>query len=186
MYPSLTPLLRAISNGDEHAFRQVMHRFGDRLYQFALGIVKTPQDAEEIVSDVFLKIWHLRKQLPESEQFPFYLYRAVKHTSLNYLKKKTRKKEVEAAYTLQAVPYLSRTPEEMVISKENLLQINQAINDLPLRCRQVFILVKEDRLSYRQVAELLDISTATVNAQMTIAVKKIWHSLDAALQESPS
>lgn len=141
-------------------------------------------DAEEIISDVFLKVWRLRQQLPTADKFPFYLYRAVKYTALNYVKKKNRKREIEGAYHIQAKEFATQTPEDVVISKENLRFINEAVNALPLRCRQVFMLVKEDRLSYAQVAELLDISPATVNVQMTIAMKKLWQILDPSRQSS--
>lgn len=180
---SLPQQIYRVSLGDEPAFCQIVHHYSDRLYQFALSIVKNAEDAEEIVSDVFLNIWLLRKQLPDSSQFTFYLYRAVKNTSLNYLKKKKRKKEAaEAAYFLDAKDN-AQNPEELTISQENVLHIKQAINSLPPRCRQIFILVKEDNLSYREVAELLDISPATVNVQMTIAIKKMWQALNPAHHE---
>ncbi|HEX5552961.1 MAG TPA: RNA polymerase sigma-70 factor [Chitinophagaceae bacterium] len=186
MLSSLQQQLYLISKGDENAFREMVHLYGDRLYQFVMNMVKSPMDAEEIISDVFLKVWQLRRHLPDAEKFPFYLYRAVKHTSLNYLKKKNRKKEVESAYFIEVEKDLLQNPEDIIISKENLGHIRQAINTLPQRCRQILMLVKEDNLSYRQVAELLDISTATVNVQMTIAVKKLWHTLDPSRQGSHS
>lgn len=183
---SLSQELYYVSLGDEQAFRRVVHHFGDRLMLFAFAIVRNTEDAEEIISDVFLKIWQLREHLPESSQFTFYLYRAVKHTSLNCLKKRTRKREVEVNFYVEAVKEYSRTPEDMIISKENMANISLAINALPTRCRQVFMLVKEDGLSYQQVGELLDISPATVNVQMTIAVRKLWQTLDLTLQRSHS
>lgn len=185
-YSSLSQELYYISLGDEQAFRRVVLHFGDRLAHFAFAIIRNVPDSEEIVSDVFVKIWQLREHLPDASQFTFYLYRAVKHTSLNYLKKRTRKREVEVNFYVEAVKTYNRTPEDMVISKENMENINMAINALPTRCRQVFMLVKEEGLSYQQVAELLDISPATVNVQMTIAVRKLWQTLDLTLQSSHS
>lgn len=185
--PQILPQqLYQISSGDERAFRRMIHLFGDRLFQFAFSMVKNREDAEEIISDVFLKIWQLRQQLPESESFTFYLYRAVKHTSLNYLNKTKRKKESELMFFLEAGKSCCLSPEDIVISNENLSAIQQAINSLPARCRQVFILVKEDELTYQQVAELLNISPATVNVQMTIAVKKMWQTLNPSIQRSHS
>lgn len=185
-YSALSQQLYYLSLGDEQAFRRVVQQFGDRLYQFARRMVEDPQDAEEIVSDVFFKIWQLREHLPEYNQFSFYLYRAVKHTALNYLKKQYRKKDTEWMFRIEVNRDFTQNPEEMVISKENLSNIQQAIDALPSRCRQIFVLVKEDGLSYREVAELLDISPATVNVQMTLAVKRLWQALDLALQGSPS
>lgn len=184
MTDALPNQLALIACGDETAFRAVMHSYGERLYQFALSMVKNPLDAEEVISDVFLKVWKLQKCLPEAEKFSFYLYNAVKHTALNYVKKKNRKRETEGGYYIQVKADVSRTPEDIVISKENIRFIREAVNALPLRCRQIFMLVKEDRLTYQEVAELLEISPATVNVQMTIAVKKLWQILDPSRQGS--
>lgn len=186
MQQILPEQLYQISSGDEGAFRQMVHLFGDKLYQFAFSIVKNREDAEEIISDVFLKVWQLRQDLPECEYFTFYLYRAVKHTSLNYLHKTRRKKESELMFFLEARKSCCQSPEDIIISNENLSAIQQAVNALPARCRQIFILVKEDCLTYQQVAELLGISPATVNVQMTIAVKKMWFSLNPSVQRSHS
>lgn len=186
MQQILPEQLYRISSGDEDAFRQMVHLFGDRLYHFAFSIVKNREDAEEIISDVFLKIWQLRQQLPESESFNFYLYRAVKHTSLNYLSKTRKKRESEIMFFLEASKSCCQSPEDIIISSENLSAIQKAINSLPTRCRQIFVLIKEDELTYQQVAELLNISPATVNVQMTIAVKKMWNTLNPEVQRSHS
>lgn len=179
---SLPNQLALVADGDETAFRDIMRSYSERLYRFALSIVKNPMDAEEAVSDVFLKVWRLRKQLPEAEKFPFYLYNAVKHTALNYQKRKNRKRETEGMYYIEVRVDSIQTPEDIVISKENIHFIHEAVNALPLRCRQIFMLVKQDGLSYREVADLLDLSPATVNVQMTIAVKKLWQVLDPSRQ----
>lgn len=178
MYHALSEKLKKVAEGNEKAFRQVVRLYYDRLYQFAFGIIKNSEDAEEAIYDVFFKVWQLREQLPAERSFTSYLYKAVKNTSLNYLKKKHRKEEVESIYKIEPGDIGLQSPEELIISEETLKHIRKAINTLPLRCRQIFILVKEDGLSYREVAELLEISPATVNVQMTIAVKKLWKALD--------
>lgn len=186
MTESLPQQLNLIACGDESAFRTLMRAYGDRLYQFALSMVKNTMDAEEIISDVFMKVWKLKKNLPEADKFSFYLYSAVKHTALNYLKRKNRKKEMEDMYFIHVKENNTQTPEDIIISRENLGFIGRAVNSLPMKCRQIFLLVKEDHLSYQQVAELLDISPATVNVQMTIAVKKLWIVLDPTRQNTHS
>src|SRR5699024_7125037 len=100
MHQSFKTHLRHVSNGNERAFRRLVHLYYDRLYQFAFSIVKNREDVEEIIHDVFLKIWRLRENLPESDKFTAYLYRAVKNTALNYLKKNNKKEEVERIYKL--------------------------------------------------------------------------------------
>ncbi len=181
---NLGPQLLQISLGNEKAFRQIVHQFGDRLFQFAFQMVSNREDAQEIISDVFLKVWQLRQQLPPADRFVYYLYKAVKNTGLNYLKKNNRNKAI-ATDLYQVAPSLnaSQTPEDYIISEENLNHIRNAINGLPPRCRQIFLLIKEDQLSYKQTAELLDISEATVNVQITIALKKINTALIPSLQK---
>lgn len=179
---SLPQLLLKISGGDENALGILIREYSDKMYRFARSLTKNSDDAEEIVFDVFMNLWKLKDKLPPAEHFVHYLYKAVKNTSLNYLKKRTLQEGDQAGteYILEAAIDKSLTPEEMVISKENLMAINQTINSLPVRCRQIFMLVKEDGLSYSEVGDLLDISPATVNVQITIALKKIWQELKLA------
>lgn len=181
---TLSQKLQHISDGDEEAFRQLVTQFSDRLFQFALQIVKNREDAEEVISDVFLKVWLLRARLPHADRLIFYLYKAVKNTGLNYLKKSNRKRILEEdLYYVRTSAQVTHTPENHIISEENVACIREAINQLPPRCRQIFILIKVDRLSYKQTAELLDISEATINVQMSIAFKKLNASLTSVLPE---
>lgn len=163
------------------SFKCMMNEFGPSLHYFANSITDNPQEAEEIVSDVFIKIWQQRANLPPPDNIRFYLFKAVKNTALNYLKSKGRRAANLAAWELQVSRH-GQNPEEIMISKEDVTSIQSVIDQLPPRCRQIFILVKEDGLTYEQVAHLLDISKATVNVQMTLAMKKIWGALNTALK----
>lgn len=172
--------------GDMGSFKVLMKEFGPTLHYFANSIVDNQQEAEEIVSDVFIKIWQQRENLPTPDNIKFYLFKAVKNTALNYLKSKGRRSANLAAWEVQVSPFHEQNPEDIMISKEDVTSIQSLIRNLPPRCRQIFILVKEDGLSYEQVAHLLDISKATVNVQMTLAMKKIWAALNTALKVSHS
>src|ERR1700753_883026 len=83
-------LLQKIAAGDEAAFRQVYDSFYRRLFQFALAIVKTRESAEEIVEDVFVRVWQQKATLPSIRNLRVYLYTAAKNTALNYLSRKAR------------------------------------------------------------------------------------------------
>lgn len=185
-YMSIEPSFYTFwKTGDIRSFKCMMNEFGSSLHYFADSIVGNLQEAEEIVSDVFIKIWQQRENLPPPDNIKFYLFKAVKNTSLNYLKSKGRRAANLAAWELQ-VNLREQNPEEIMISKEDVTSIRSVIGQLPPRCRQIFILVKEDGLTYEQVAHLLDISKATVNVQMTLALKKIWGALNTALKVSHS
>lgn len=172
--------------GDIASFKQLMKAYSASLQYFACSIVCNQEEAEEIVADVFIKVWQQRQQLPSPENIKFYLFKAVKNTALNYLKSNGRRITHHAAWEVQVHRHDSKSPEDIMISKEQVVLIRAAIQSLPPRCRQIFVLVKEDGLTYEQVAVLLDLSKATVNVQMTIALKKIWTALDPALKYSNS
>ncbi|WP_143305687.1 RNA polymerase sigma-70 factor [Chitinophaga vietnamensis] len=178
--------ITALRGGDTASFRLLVRDFGTALHYFACSVTGDELEAEEIVSDVFVKIWQQRAALPGPEHIRFYLFRAVKNTALNYIKSKGRRTERQAEWAIQVQPPAAPNPEEMMISKEQVNKIQQAIQSLPPRCRQIFILVKEEGLSYEEVAQLLDLSKATVNVQMTLATKKIWAALSSALTFSHS
>ncbi|MEI3802538.1 MULTISPECIES: RNA polymerase sigma-70 factor [unclassified Chitinophaga] len=174
------------TTGDLSSFKEMMKAFTPSLKHFAGNIVGNEAEAEEIVADVFIKIWQQRLQVTSPDDVRYYLFKAVKNTALNYLKSNGRRTTHHTAWEIQVNRVTSKNPEDILISKEQLSHINAAINSLPHRCRQIFILVKEEGLTYEQVATLLDLSKATVNVQMTIALKKIWAALGSSIQYSYS
>lgn len=170
-------LERIAKNSDQLAFGQLFSHYCDRLIYFAAAFVRSREEAEEVVADVFVKLWQTRERLPDIRYFQTYLYTAVRNTALNHQSRAIFPHEALDDGHAALVPCLV-TPEDALISRENLRQIEQAVNQLPLRCRLIFKLVKEDGLSYREVAEVLDISVNTVNAQITIALKKLGSAID--------
>ena len=168
------------------SFKRLMRSYGPSLHYFAGSIVENQQEAEEIVADVFIKIWQQRGSHPAPDNTKLYLLKAVKNTALNYLKSKGRRAAHEAVWEVQVNNLHARNPADILISKEELRSIQAIINSLPPRCRQIFVLVKDEGLSYQEVAQLLDISKATVNVQMTLAMKKIWGALTPSLKVSHS
>ncbi|RPD38096.1 RNA polymerase sigma-70 factor [Chitinophaga barathri] len=186
MHSELTTFDTFWKTGDMESFKRLMKSFGPMLHYFAGSIVENAQEAEEIVSDVFIKVWQQRQHFPPPDNVRYYLLTAVKNTALNYLKGKGRRAAHYAAWEVQVSRRNDHSPEEILISKEDIRSIQNIIGQLPPRCRQIFILVKEEGLTYEEVAQLLDISKATVNVQMTLALKKIWAALTPALRVSHS
>jgi RNA polymerase sigma-70 factor (family 1) len=179
-YPSA--FLQQIAAGDQSAFRQVYLSFYKRLYQFAIAIVKTREPAEEIVEDVFIRIWQHREGLPSIRDLRVYLYTATKNTALNYLSKKARESITEPFDHIQIeLNSSSITPEQILITAEMFKKIQKTVEALPPRCKMIFKLVREDGLRYKEIAEILNISVNTIDAQMAIAVKRIASALEAEL-----
>lgn len=166
---------------DEPAYKEVFFTYYARLLRFAQTFVEDKQSAEEIVSDVMMKIWEKRKDLPNVINLRVYLYISTKNTALNYLAKQ-RKVEIVSIEHLN-LDFVSNTlnPEQLMITAEMLRLINNAINALPPRCKLVFKLVKEDGLPYREVADILDISIKTIDNQLAIALRKIGEAINLKL-----
>jgi len=176
---SLPIILQQIAAGDEVAFRQVFAFFYKRLYHFAFVIVKTKESAEEIVEDVFIRIWQHRANLANIQNLKVYLYTATKNTALNYLSKKARENITEPFdhINIELIqPAIS--PEQIMITGEMYKKIQEAVDALPPRCKMIFKLIREDGLKYKEVSEILNISVNTIDVQMAIAVKRIALALE--------
>jgi RNA polymerase sigma-70 factor (family 1) len=160
-------------NGDQMALKVLYDLFSNKLFQLAFAIVRSKEMAEEVVEDVFIKVWKKRVQLGKIENFTFYLYVMTKNCSRDYLRKYGNKKSINLDEVALPFYRVDATPEDLMITEEAINQINKAINELPTKCRLIFKLVKEDGLKYREVAELLHLNIKTVENQVGIALKKI-------------
>lgn len=171
-------VLRQIANGDQDAFKEIYACFYKILFQFALAIVRNREAAEEIVQNVFIKIWQRRTKLPSIQNLRVYLYTATKNTALNYLSIKARENITESFDHINIeLNALVFTPEQILICSETEKIIQQAIDALPPRCKMIFKLVREDGLKYKEVSQILNIAVNTIDVQMANAVKRIAAAL---------
>lgn len=168
-------LLRRIQfEDDQQAFRELYHLLFFKLYQFAYAYLKSKENAEEIVNDVFLGLWQKRKTLDTISNFNVYLYVAVKNASLNFLRKCKRSTGSVPMDELNVNHlHLSVNPENLMISHEMERHVREAIDQLPSRCKLIFKLVKDDGLSYKEAASVLDVSVKTIDTQLYLALKKL-------------
>lgn len=167
---------------DEPAYKEIFFTYYTPLLRFAQTFVDDRQSAEEIVSDVMMKIWEKRKGLPSISNLRVYLYISTKNTALNYLAKQKKVEIVSIEYLNLDFPSNTLNPEQLMISAEMMRRINNAINSLPPRCKLVFKLVKEDGLPYKEVADILDISIKTIDSQLAIALRKISEAINLQLK----
>jgi RNA polymerase sigma-70 factor (family 1) len=158
---------------DQLAYKELFVSFYPALFQFVRGILKSRQSAEEIVSDLFIKIWEKRKTLEEIQNLRVYCFVAARHLSINQLEKQKRQHHVNIEDYKTHLYHMAPDPEECMISAEMLRLINQVVEDLPPRCKLSFKLVKEYGFKYREAAEILQVSEKTIENQLSIALKKI-------------
>jgi RNA polymerase sigma-70 factor (ECF subfamily) len=164
-------LVLRLQQGDEQAFATVFRRYHVELFRFALKYVQLQPLAEDLVQDVLLYLWERRRELAITTSLKAYLYAAVKHRALDYLKSQYAKHVHE-----------SDLPEHLATSAQadTPLQvqqladaIRQAVDELPEKCRLIYMLSRTAELSYQEIATQLDLSVKTVEAQMGIALRKL-------------
>ncbi len=179
-----TLLDRISLNGDEIAFKQLFSLFSSGLSRFTYSILKNKELSEEVVSDVFFKIWVHRTKISEIENFKAYLFTSARNISLNYLNKEKRDRAVLLEDVVVPLPINEICPESELISKELKEAIGRAINHLPERCKLIYSLAKIEQLKYKEIALILDISVKTIDHQLTIAVRKIGDEIKRYLNEN--
>jgi len=185
--PELKILLWRIAHvSDEKAFKMLFDIYADRLYQFAFSFLKNKQIAEEAVADVFFKIWLNRTTLPKISNIKAYLFKATYNTTLNYLDEEKRRKAVSLDDIEVDLDIDRICPETELINKELKGKIEQAIESLPPRCKMIYKLAKVERMKYKEIAGLLNISVKTIDNQLAIAIKKIGEEIKKYLLEDGS
>lgn len=174
--------MRIALSEDMKAYKELYLLMFDGLFQFSYSFVKSKQVAQEIVSDVFIKLWQIRNQLNAIDNLKPYLFGITKNFSLKHLARASKNLSIQLddieldEIDIEALIEF-KNPEDLCISKETIKNIIQAIQDLPPQCQIIFSLVKVEGLKYKEVARLLNISVFTVRNQVAIATKKIEDAL---------
>lgn len=153
------------------AFDEIYKRYNERLYQFIYNIVKSRDDAEDIVQDVFVKVWQKRQSIDEFLSFKSFIFTISYNTSISLIRKRIKNTDF--------VEYIKRIQKQGELS-ENISQIeynelekniNKIIDKLPKKQKQVYKLSREKYLSYKDIAVELNISVSTVEKHMVKALK---------------
>lgn len=162
---------------DMEAYKELYRHYFDGLHRFAASFVKSSEVAEEIVSDVFIKIWQIRGRLTEIENLRVYLFTIARNFSINYIQR-TQKNPPLQLDAMDIEPQVEfGSPEDLFMSAELRQRIQTLVRELPPQCRIIFQLVKEEGLSYKEAAEILQVSPLTVRNQLSIAIRRIAAAL---------
>lgn len=159
-----------LAKRDESAFEQVFKKYFKNLHAYAFTILKDEDDAEEMVQQVFFKLWERTETISISGSVAAYLYRAVHNESLNHLKhlKVRSDHRLHVAYTMKNE---TDHASKKLMNSELEAKLHAALNDLPEQCRSIFQMSRFDDMKYREIADKLDISIKTVENQMGKALK---------------
>lgn len=159
-----------MNNKNEAAFEKVFKTYFKSLHAFAYTFIKDEIIAEEIVQNVFFRIWEKKEQLQIDDSLKSYLYRSVHNESLNHIKHLKVKTSFQLEYSGNMEP-LNQDASNQMIAAELETKIQKAINELPQQCRIIFQMSRFEQLKYQQIADQLNISIKTVENQMGKALK---------------
>jgi RNA polymerase sigma-70 factor (ECF subfamily) len=168
-------LIERLRKGDTQAFEQLFKPYYERVCLFANRFIDNMPAAEEIVADTYAALWEKRTTILISISFRAYIYRAVQNRCLNHIKHQRIEREY-IEYVLQN--YLPVDDHSDSTREEELeREVEDAIENLPDRCRQIFKMSRYDHLRYREIARKLELSPKTVERQMVIALEKLRRHL---------
>lgn len=168
---------------DQSAYKSLFFLLFPSLQNFAFSIVKSRVLAEEIASDLLLDVWVRRQKLMEIENLKLYLFVSVKNAAVTRLKqeKKLAKFSLEDLQVEFASEYSN--PYQTAELHELEITLAKAVKELPPSCQLIYKLAKEDRLKYKEIAQLLDLSVKTIDNQLAIALKRITAALASHLSK---
>jgi RNA polymerase sigma-70 factor (ECF subfamily) len=160
-----------IKLGDEQAFELLYRKFFVRLCAFANKFLNDPEISQEIVQEVFTKIWEGREEIDPEDSIKSYLFKITQNLSINSLRRKKVESKYLEVYKAVYVENLEFSAIESLMAKELEENISLTISTLPVQCRKIFELSRSEGLKYREIAETLNISIKTVEAQMSKAFR---------------
>lgn len=160
----------------DQGFESLFKDLYAQLYRYASGILSDDMQAEEVVQDVFLKLWQQREQISIEINVQSYLYRAVHNHCMNILNHR-KVKEKYLVHARSRTAQYAISPAESIYANELKANIVSAMAKIPEKCRAVFHLSRQEELSYREIAERLGISVKTVENQISKALRILREEL---------
>jgi RNA polymerase sigma-70 factor (ECF subfamily) len=169
-------ILHQIAKGDESAFRLLFDEHWQNIYGVAYMLTKSAPMAEDMVQEIFMKLWIKREQFPEVENFRNYLFITARNHIFNELKRRS----ADILFTDHLSEYfldIKETPEKKLLQKEAEQIIGEIIERLPQQQKMIYRLSREEGLSRNEMAERLGIAPNTVRNHLTRALEMIRHEL---------
>jgi len=171
--------LDRIRAGDEDAFEAFFRAWYPRLADYAFRMLDSRDAAEDVVQNLFVALWNRREGLPEGDKMAAYLHRAVRNRSLNQLRsRKTARRWLER---VDPDPVAAPVAETVLEHEELTEVLRAALDTLSPRCREVFVLSRDQGLTYPAIADALGISVKTVETLMGRALKALRAELGPRL-----
>ena len=172
-------LMQKIKADDMFAFDALYKKYSKKLFQFAFSIIKSKEETENILQEVFLKLWENRNSVEKDASVKSYIFSIAYNSSITSIRKKI--KEIQFIEYLKSLQKIHKEDEDSVNVKfefkELTTQLHNIVNQLPDRQKEVYLLHREFGLKSRDIAEKLNISVNTIENHMSRALKTIRNKL---------
>jgi len=176
-------LTRIVNSNDEKAYSEFFDHYYTRLMNLAMIYLPQYSLAEEVVSDVIYKILLKKSELQDIKNFEGYLFKMVKNHSLNALRLKKNKSSIVIDDIQDHLTTDFIDPDKKLINDNLKQRLNQAIQMLPPKRRLVFKMIKDEGMSYKETAEILELSHRTVEVHLKLAIQNLRTVLDSFYKE---
>ena len=181
-------LALATSEDNRSAFNMLYQVYYNKIFRFAYYFLRDKEACRDVVLDVFLSIWQSRKKLKDITNLEAYFYIITKNEAARYLNKQQEynqivlndlsiqlKDQVETPpdLSIQLKDQVETPPDQKLIEKEIEQLLTEIINELPEKCRIIFLMARQEGLKPKEIGEILSLSESTIRVQMKIAIEKI-------------
>lgn len=169
-------LMIGIKAGNMICFDELYRKYSKRLYRFAFSVLKSTEDAENIVQEVFMNLWINRNKIENNSSVRYYIFSIAYHSSVSIIREKL--KEEKFIEHLRHIQDLTQPSSDLHIEYRELDEkLNAIIDSLPKRQKEVFLLHRRQGLKYAEIAGILNISVNTIENHMSGALKHIRKKL---------
>ena len=168
-------LIRELRCGNAKAFEVLYKQYNARLFNFSMKIIRNKQDAEGMVQEVFIAVWENREKLDENKSFSGFVFSIAKNKALNRIKQNLSRK-VYLEY-MQMENQVQNDMESDIESRELMDYLLKTIQELPDRTKQIFLLSRNEGLTYKQIASRLDVTENVVDHEIRKSLKYIRDKL---------
>lgn len=169
-------LMQEIKADNMFAFDVLYKKYSKRLYKFGYSILKSQEEAENLIQDVYLNLWENRYKVEKDSSTKSYLFTTAYNSAISILRKKVR--ESQFIEYLKSLQEINEEPVNMELEYNELTnKLDEIIKELPQRQKEVYLLHKVEGLKYTEIAERLHISVNTIKNHMSHALKTVREKL---------
>lgn len=166
-------LLNELAGGDELAFNKLFETYKDKIFNYLFKITKSAEVSEEIVIDIFVKIWVGRELMNQVQNFESFLHKVAYHKAIDFLRVTSRHARLKKVYVDRILNEPEKLADDLIIDEEDRQILRKAIQQLPPQRKLIYTLSRERGLTHNQIADALNLSKNTVKNSMMAATKSI-------------